>query len=71
MLFCYEASSGWFSKSSVAKQQAPVKRYMGISMLTLTPSIIQELKMRHGAKFADVDAGVLVHRVTVGSPAHE
>ena len=40
---------------------------MGITMLTLTPSIIQELKLR--MDFPDTEQGVLVHKVVVGSPA--
>lgn len=59
-------SRGWFGSSQKAK-----RRYMGITMLTLTPSILRELRLRMDADFPDVDSGVLVHRVVVGSPAYE
>lgn len=45
------------------------RRYIGVMMLTLTPSIIEELKMRD-MNFPDVTHGVLIHRVIVGSPAN-
>lgn len=44
------------------------RRYIGVMMLTLTPSIITELKLRD-AMFPDVTHGILIHRVIVGSPA--
>lgn len=45
------------------------KRYIGVTMLTLTPSIIEELKMRD-MSFPDVSCGVLMVRVIIGSPAN-
>ncbi|XP_063040157.1 serine protease HTRA2, mitochondrial-like [Engraulis encrasicolus] len=45
------------------------RRYIGVMMLTLTPSIIDELKMRDH-KFPEVSHGILIHRVITGSPAH-
>ncbi|KAL2098773.1 hypothetical protein ACEWY4_005253 [Coilia grayii] len=45
------------------------RRYIGVMMLTLTPSIIDELKMRDHS-FPDVNHGILIHRVITGSPAH-
>lgn len=49
---------------------APVRRYMGITMLTLTPSILAELKQR-GSQIPDqIQSGILVWKVIVGSPAH-
>ncbi len=40
-------------------------------MLTLTPSIMNELKTRVDLDIpSDLEAGVLVHKVIVGSPAH-
>ena len=69
MWFLPVESGGWFSRPT--QPIKPVKRYMGVSMLTLTPAIIQELRQRYGGEFADIDRGVLIHRVTVGSPAYE
>ncbi|KAL3864309.1 hypothetical protein ACJMK2_006000 [Sinanodonta woodiana] len=56
----------WFGvdKSTTAK-----KRYIGITMLTLTPSIISELQQRI-VNFPDVTGGVFIHSIIVGSPAH-
>ncbi|XP_066488026.1 serine protease HTRA2, mitochondrial isoform X2 [Tiliqua scincoides] len=45
------------------------RRYIGVMMLTLTPSILGELKIRD-ASFPDVAHGVLIHKVIIGSPAH-
>ncbi|KAM9842300.1 serine protease HTRA2, mitochondrial-like [Aulostomus maculatus] len=64
-LFLDEAGkkkSSWFSGSESKR------RYIGVMMLTLTPSIIFELKLRDPA-FPDVTHGILIHRVIVGSPA--
>lgn len=46
------------------------RRYIGVMMLTLTPSILGELKIRDPA-FPDVTHGVLIHRVIIGSPAQQ
>uniref|UniRef100_A0A8C6ZWV5 HtrA serine peptidase 2 n=1 Tax=Nothoprocta perdicaria TaxID=30464 RepID=A0A8C6ZWV5_NOTPE len=46
------------------------RRYIGVMMLTLTPSILAELKLRDPG-FPDVSHGVLIHKVIVGSPAHQ
>lgn len=53
----------WFGDSGSKR------RYIGVMMLTLTPSIIEELKMRDH-NFPDVTHGVLIHRVIIGSPAN-
>lgn len=43
---------------------------MGITMLTLTPNILVELKQR-GSPIPDtVQNGILVWKVIIGSPAH-
>ncbi|KAM9477884.1 serine protease HTRA2, mitochondrial-like [Clarias gariepinus] len=55
--------SSWFSGSQSRR------RYIGVMMLTLTPSIIAELKMRDHS-FPDVAHGILIHRVITGSPAN-
>ncbi|KAL0619904.1 Serine protease HTRA2, mitochondrial [Plecturocebus cupreus] len=43
--------------------------YIGVMMLTLTPSILAELQLRD-PRFPDVRYGVLIHKVILGSPAH-
>ncbi|XP_017158069.1 serine protease HTRA2, mitochondrial isoform X2 [Poecilia reticulata] len=43
-------------------------RYIGVMMLTLTPRIIAELKMRDSS-FPNVNHGILIHRVIPSSPA--
>ncbi|XP_055026262.1 serine protease HTRA2, mitochondrial [Misgurnus anguillicaudatus] len=53
----------WFGDSGSKR------RYIGVMMLTLTPSIIEELKVRDH-NFPDVTHGVLIHRVIIGSPAN-
>ncbi|XP_040916170.1 serine protease HTRA2, mitochondrial-like [Toxotes jaculatrix] len=45
------------------------RRYIGVMMLTLTPSIIAELKLKDPS-FPDVTHGILIHRVIMGSPAN-
>lgn len=57
-----DKKSSWFSGSENKR------RYIGVTMLTLTPSIIAELKMRDPS-FPDVAHGILIHRVITGSPA--
>ncbi|GAA6110578.1 serine protease HTRA2, mitochondrial [Tachysurus ichikawai] len=58
-----DKKSSWFSGSENKR------RYIGVMMLTLTPSIIAELKMRDPS-FPDVTHGILIHRVITGSPAN-
>lgn len=53
------------STSSVEK-----KKFLGITMMTLSPEIIRELEERN-SDFPIVDHGVLVWRVMVGSPSYE
>ncbi|XP_017047120.1 serine protease HTRA2, mitochondrial [Drosophila ficusphila] len=57
-------------KGSTYKTGYPVKRYMGITMLTLTPDILFELKSRSQNMPSNLTHGVLVWKVIVGSPAH-
>lgn len=47
----------------------PKKKYMGITMLTLTPQIVNELQQR-SEKVPSEQKGVLVWKVILGSPAH-
>lgn len=58
-----DKQKSWFGDSGSKR------RYIGVMMLTLTPSIIEELKMRD-MSFPDVSHGVLIHRVIIGSPAN-
>ncbi|KAM9341019.1 serine protease HTRA2, mitochondrial-like [Symphorus nematophorus] len=55
--------SSWFGESETKR------RYIGVMMLTLTPSIIAELKLRDPS-FPDVTHGILIHKVIIGSPAN-
>ncbi|XP_070698061.1 serine protease HTRA2, mitochondrial-like [Pempheris klunzingeri] len=55
--------SSWFGGSEMKR------RYIGVMMLTLTQSIIAELKLRDPS-FPDVTHGILIHRVIMGSPAN-
>lgn len=48
----------------------PVRRYMGITMLSLTPNILAELKQRGSPIPDNVQNGILVWKVIMGSPAH-
>nr|XP_033811199.1 serine protease HTRA2, mitochondrial [Geotrypetes seraphini] len=54
----------WFTTSDSRR------RYIGVMMLTLSPSILVELKLRDPS-FPDVSHGVLIHKVIIGSPAHQ
>lgn len=45
------------------------KRYMGITMLSLTPDIILELKQRGSTIPDKIQHGILVWKVISGSPA--
>ncbi|XP_034940021.1 serine protease HTRA2, mitochondrial [Chelonus insularis] len=45
------------------------RRYLGITMLTLTPSILYELQQRHNNFPSNIRHGVLIWKVMVGSPA--
>ncbi|XP_038575407.1 serine protease HTRA2, mitochondrial-like isoform X1 [Micropterus salmoides] len=64
-LFLHQAAkkkNSWFGESEMKR------RYIGVMMLTLTQSIIAELKLRDPS-FPDVTHGILIHRVIMGSPA--
>uniref|UniRef100_A0A803J8E3 Serine protease HTRA2, mitochondrial n=1 Tax=Xenopus tropicalis TaxID=8364 RepID=A0A803J8E3_XENTR len=58
------------SQGSLLGSSEVKRRYIGVMMLTLTPKILAELKFRDPS-FPDVSHGVLIHKVIVGSPAHE
>ncbi|XP_068535525.1 serine protease HTRA2, mitochondrial isoform X1 [Anas acuta] len=59
-----QRKSSWFGNAETKR------RYIGVMMLTLTPSILAELKLRDPS-FPDVSYGVLIHKVIIGSPAHQ
>uniref|UniRef100_A0A8C9V2I2 Serine protease HTRA2, mitochondrial n=1 Tax=Scleropages formosus TaxID=113540 RepID=A0A8C9V2I2_SCLFO len=61
-------SSATDKKKSWFGETATKQRYIGVMMLTLTPSIIKQLRMRDPT-FPDVTHGVLIHRIIIGSPA--
>uniref|UniRef100_A0A667XYE8 HtrA serine peptidase 4 n=1 Tax=Myripristis murdjan TaxID=586833 RepID=A0A667XYE8_9TELE len=46
----------------------PKKKYMGVRMLQLSPSLVRDLKDRE-RDFPDVSSGVYVHEVIPGTPA--
>ncbi|KAM5125422.1 serine protease HTRA2, mitochondrial-like, partial [Mantella aurantiaca] len=58
------SQSSWFRKSDVQR------RYIGVTMLTLSPRILADMKFRDSG-FPDVSHGILIHRVIIGSPAHQ
>ncbi|KAG8134266.1 hypothetical protein E2320_007394 [Naja naja] len=60
----HKHKESWFGHSEGRR------RYIGVMMLTLTPSILSELKLRNPS-FPDISYGVLIHKVIVGSPAHQ
>lgn len=56
-------------KGKSSPEPTPVRRYMGITMLSLTPNILVELKQR-GSQIPDqISNGILVWKVISGSPA--
>ena len=46
------------------------RRFIGATLLTLTDSIVTDLKMLTGGNFPDVTHGVLIQAVTFNGPAH-
>jgi len=62
-------AKGWFGRGG-GESGPNRRRYMGITMLTLTPSIIQELQQRQPDFPSDVTQGVLVFKIVIGSPAY-
>ncbi|CAB3227541.1 unnamed protein product [Arctia plantaginis] len=57
---------------STGKTKAPQvsRRYLGITMLSLTPNILMELRMRNPEMPSDIEHGILVWKVIIGSPAY-
>lgn len=62
--------SGQKQREQKSYQPQLARRYMGITMLTLTDDILTELRQRSHTVPVDVDSGVLVWKVIIGSPAH-
>ena len=47
------------------------KRFIGITMLTLSQNVMRDLKSNHRVpNFPDVDGGVFVYKIIPGTPAH-
>ncbi|XP_013183248.1 uncharacterized protein LOC106129280 [Amyelois transitella] len=46
------------------------RRYLGITMLSLSPNILMELRMRNPEMPTDIKHGILVWKVIIGSPAY-
>ncbi|KAI8118319.1 Serine protease HTRA2, mitochondrial [Lucilia cuprina] len=57
-------------QGSAGRPTHQAKRYMGITMLTLTNDILNELKNRSESLPPNLTHGVLVWKVIIGSPAH-
>lgn len=57
-------------KNGFTIERPPIRRYMGITMLTLTPEILMELKQRSHDVPNHIRNGILVWKVIIGSPAH-
>lgn len=66
-----QKSRGWFGSGSAAGEaEKKRRRYIGVTMLTLTPSIVLELQQRQSDFPSGVTRGVFIWRIVVGSPAH-
>jgi len=63
----YASSSSKTSRRTLGPNQ---RWYIGVSMLTLTPQILEEL-WRRDQSFNKVESGVFVPQVNYGSPAHK
>ncbi len=58
------------TRSKGLSSMPTVKRYMGITMLTLTDEILRELRQRSSTVPEEIKRGVLVWKVIIGSPAN-
>lgn len=65
---CYSMSGQRLSDNK--RLEPPPRRYMGITMLTLTDDILAELRQRSHTVSVDVKSGVLIWKVIIGSPAY-
>ncbi|XP_023946400.2 uncharacterized protein LOC112051830 [Bicyclus anynana] len=59
-----------FLAKSKTKAPPVSKRYLGITMLSLTDNILMELRMRNPEMPKDIEHGILVWKVIIGSPAY-
>ncbi|XP_076820498.1 serine protease HTRA1-like [Clavelina lepadiformis] len=57
------------SASGYTSRVSPKRRWIGITMLSLTPDIAMQLRSRN-PNFPDINEGVYVHRVQPDSPAY-
>ncbi|CAH1404823.1 unnamed protein product [Nezara viridula] len=53
----------------VTEAPANLKKFIGITMLSLTPELIRQLRQKTDGFPTDINSGVLVWKVMVGSPA--
>ncbi|KAK8736409.1 hypothetical protein OTU49_004986 [Cherax quadricarinatus] len=61
-------------KSEIESSYSDRRRYLGVTMLTLTQSILLELQARGSAPQnvpADVTHGIFIWRIVIGSPAYQ
>ncbi|KAL3275767.1 hypothetical protein HHI36_020512 [Cryptolaemus montrouzieri] len=56
--------------SIISGNKMSKRRYMGITMVTLSPQIILELQLRNNQIPREIQSGVLIWKVIYGSPAH-
>lgn len=72
--YCFMTQQFVFKRSETRSKglssMPAVKRYMGITMLTLTDDILRELRQRSSTVPDDIKQGVLVWKVIIGSPAN-
>lgn len=68
--FCFPMSGQRLSDDK-SLEPPPSRRYMGITMLTLTDHILAELRQRSHTVSVDVKSGVLIWKVIIGSPAYK
>nr|XP_034837152.1 serine protease HTRA2, mitochondrial-like [Maniola hyperantus] len=59
-----------FLAKSKTRSPPVSRRYLGITMLSLTNNILMELRMRNPEMPTDIEHGILVWKVIVGSPAY-
>ncbi|XP_063076552.1 serine protease HTRA3a [Engraulis encrasicolus] len=65
-------SPGLYLQSAVSDSElkGSKRRHIGIRMVTVTKSLVEELR-QHNPHFPDVSSGILVHEVMPDSPAHK
>jgi HtrA serine peptidase 2 len=59
-------AKGWSNRS-----EAKSKRYIGITMVTISPELRYEMTQRNMISLPDDTQGVFVVKVSVGSPSHK